>query len=263
MDQEVITREEAELESEWYAQLLEQEQVILEAQEDKVNARVRQIRATWNVVTKGLYKPFKNRHDQPDMDHDQPLMDWLGTMKSGGVQIMAYSSWRKIYTTIAAALAEGLTEDRAFMLASVAPDSVSKLKDAGVIDVHAEDGSQFIGTGKDVNVVEGKNFGLLGVEKTGDYLNMLADMPSSRDASDTIRGDLKVKNLKVNALWEAPIPVGVEFRTFNVEVGAEDSEGETPYSSVVLLEKAMPKDVQRLYLRKLSQKFAHLADGKS
>jgi len=103
----------------------------------------------------------------------------------------------------------------------------------------------------------------LGVEKTGDYLNMLADMPSSRDASDTIRGDLKVKNLKVNALWEAPIPIGVKFRSFNVEVCAEDSEGDTPYSSVVLLEKDMPKDVQRLYLRKLSQKFAHLADGKS
>jgi len=256
---DIITKEEAELESAWYEQLREQEQIILEAQEDKVAARVRQIRATWNVVTNGLYKPFKNRHEQPDMDSDQYLKDWLGTMKSGGVQIMAYSSWRRMYTTIAVALTEGMTEDRAFMLASVSPDSVSKLKGGGVIDVQAEDGSQFIGTGKPITVKEGENFGLLGVERTGEYLEKLADMPSSKDASDTIRHDLKAKNLKVNALWEAPIPVGVEFRSFCIEVGAEDSEGETPYSSVLLLEKDMPKDVQRMYLRKLSQRFAHLA----
>lgn len=261
MEQDILTKEEAELESEWYEQLREQEQIILEAQEDKVNARVRQIRATWNVVTKGLYRPFHSRHEQPDMDSDQHLKDWLGTMKSGGVQIMAYSSWRRMYTTIAVALSEGMTEDRAFLLASVAPDSANKLKDAGVIDVQAEDGSQFIGTGKPINVTEGVNFGLLGVERTGEYLDRLADMPSSKDASDTIKHDLKAKGLTVRALWEAPEPVGIEWRTFNIEVGAEDSEGETPYSSVVKLEKAMPKDVQRMYLRKLSQRFAHLADG--
>lgn len=262
-DQDIVTREEAELEERWYANLREQEQIIREAHGDKIDAMKRIIGAVWTTIVNGWYRPYHLKDENPLLDHDQNLEDWLGSIQAEGVIAIPYSTWRKIYETMVVDLEQGHTLDHAISLAAKSSDAVPKLRAAGAITVKAEDGSQFLTTGKKVVVGEGENFGLLGVPVLGDYLNKLEEMPSGRHISDTIRHDMKTPNISVTGMWEGQEAQGIKFRTFPLEILVEDEQGGVKYNGTLRLEKEMPVPAARATIRKLSQKFAHLAAGSS